>query len=245
MLRQTFYAGEQDIPIEFEQSWYAKSGRRTLIPMNSKWHTIGIQVSGGLDSAMLMYLTAKTILDHKLAVKILPISFEVPNKAKNLSSARDVISIICQRLNFTQVADPQEIIMPDDHWQDPLKGQFMNNVILDLLLTNAVDFTFNGNTNNPPAEIRQNFPFDEYRQRDRDDRQTIYNGRLAASPHAFMHKQDIIDLYRQHDLLDILAPVTLSCDENLDKIHRYNLSIPCGQCWWCHERKWGFEVLND
>ena len=118
MLRQTFYMGMQDVPVEFEESWYASSGRCCLIPMNSQWHTIGIQVSGGLDSAMLMYLTAKSILKHGLSTKILPISFEVPNKAKNLSSARSVIEIIAAALNFDQITEPMEIIIPDDHWQD-------------------------------------------------------------------------------------------------------------------------------
>lgn len=233
-----------DSTVEFEVTYEAKSGAKVILPMSREWKVILIQVSGGLDSALLLYLTAKAIIDNDLDIEIQPLSVEVPIKAKSLSTARAVISKVTELLDFKKMRPGIELHMPIEESVDPAKNRFFNQAIVRLLDSDEVQFEYNGNTKNPPHDIRYHFAFDDGREKGRDSRTSIYNGSMSASPHSFVDKQDIISLYKKYNLLEELAPLTLSCDENMEKIVRLNLPIPCGKCWWCQERAWGFEVLN-
>jgi len=229
----------------FETKYTATNGQSTIIPLNPNWKAVGVQLSGGLDSALLLYLTTKTIKENNLDVKILPFSIEVPSKAKNLSSARKIISVVSDLLDAEDIILPgKELFMPEEkstHKRNK-KNMYFNREVKNLLRSGEVDFEFNGNTKNPPSKVRKKFINNKVgRMRDRDARTSIYNGTYSASPHAMIDKQGIISLYIKHDLIDILATHTLSCDANISDIIKFQMDIPCGKCWWCNERKWGFE----
>lgn len=241
MLR--FLENGTSLTIDAKEYLYpASSGNATIIPINESWTKIGILVSGGLDSALLTYLTAKTIKDNGLQVKIKPISLEVASKAKTLSSARNVIKFISEKLDFDQWEPVHEAYVPIEESYPPNKGEFFLKVIREVF-ANQCNFILNGDTKNPPDEVRSSFKYNDYRELHRDNRTTIYNGQWSASPHIFMDKKDILELYIKYDLLG-MTPYTLSCDENMDKILKFNYSIPCRECWWCLERQWGFESNN-
>lgn len=227
--------------VEFEERWVASSGAATIIPMNSKWKAIGVQVSGGLDSALLLYLTVKTIQKHDLSVKIVPISLEIYNKAKNLDSARAVIAKIQELTGFTNWGEIIEAVGDETQAKFEGKARFFTEVLTDVFVRGLVNFEINGVTKNPPLSVCSDFKFNEYREFSRDNATSIYNALENASPHAFMNKKDIVELYITHGILDELAPLTLSCDEMLDIIEENNWPIPCGTCWWCRERRWGLE----
>lgn len=244
MIKRESEIGLIDIDIDYEIEYKVSSGNSTIIPLNSKWNSVIIQISGGLDSAILTYLTAKSILDNKLDIKIRPYSVEVPSKVKSLSSSRNVVKKITELLDFHQWLPSEEFYMPLELSYPPNKDKQFFMFLSTILNDGESQFEFNGNTKNPPEHIRSTFKNDEYRQFSRDNRTTIYNGPRSASPHAMMDKKDIVELYVQHNVLDSLAPLTLSCDENADKIARKNLPIPCQQCWWCSERAWGLQANN-
>jgi hypothetical protein len=227
--------------IEFEEHWKVSSGAATIIPMNSAWKAIAIQVSGGLDSTILLYLTVKTIQKYNLDIKIFPVSLEIYNKAKNLGSSRAVIAKVQELTGFTNWGEIVEVIGDETNWRDQGKADFFSQVLRDLFKRELIDFEFKGVTKNPPLEESKDFKYNEFRQFDRDNPTTIYNSRHNASPHAFMNKKDIVELYIKHGVLDELAALTLSCDENLDIIIRNGWDVPCGTCWWCCERRWGLE----
>lgn len=238
--------GWLDSSVEFEATYEAKSGAKVILPLSSTWKGLLIQVSGGLDSALLLYLTAKTIKERNLDLEIQPLSIEVPTKAKTLTTARAVIAKVTELLDFKNMRPGAEFHVPVDEAVNPNKDRFFERTVLQFIKSGEVQFEYNGNTKNPPYEVRRHFSFDEDgREKGRDARTTIYNGIESASPHAMVDKQDIISLYKRYDLLEELAPLTLSCDENMENIIKYNMSIPCGKCWWCQERAWGFEALND
>ena len=227
--------------VEFEERWEASSGAATIIPMNSSWNAIGVQVSGGLDSALLLYLTVKTIQKHNLSVKVVPISLEIHNKAKNLGSSRAVIAKVKELTGFTNWGEIVEAIGNEEQAKFEGKDQFFTDVLTSVFERGIIDFEINGVTKNPPLEVCNDFKYNEYRQFSRDNATSIYNDVKNASPHAFMTKKDIIELYISHGIIDDLADLTLSCDEMLDIIERNNWPIPCGSCWWCRERRWGLE----
>jgi 7-cyano-7-deazaguanine synthase in queuosine biosynthesis len=230
--------------VEFEEMWEVSDGSATIIPMNSKWKAIGVQVSGGLDSAVLLYLTVKTIQKHNLDVKVVPISLEIYNKAKNLESSRAVIQKVKDITGFKNWGESVEAIGKPSQAEFIGKNSFFSSVINTLFLKKAIDFEINGVTKNPPLEVCKDFKFNEYREFARDNPRTIYNGMRNASPHAFVDKKGIVEHYINHNLVDEIIPLTLSCDEKLDIIIKNDWPIPCGTCWWCRERRWGLESHN-
>ena len=230
-----------ELDVEFEETWETLTRAATIIPMNSKWKAIGVQVSGGLDSAILLYLTVKTIQKHNLDVKIVPISFEIYNKAKTLSSARAVIDKVESLTGFTNWGERVEVVGNEAQAEFEGKAELFTSVITDLFKRGITQFEINGVTRNPPIDVCKHFKSNDYREFVRDDPSSIYNGKENASPHAFVDKQGIVEHYIIHGVLDELAPLTLSCDEKLSEIVAHNWPVPCGTCWWCSERRWGFE----
>lgn len=227
--------------VEFEERWEVSNGAATIIPMNSNWKAIGVQVSGGLDSAMLLYLTVKTIQKHNLNTKIVPISLEIYNKAKNLGSARAVIAKVKELTGFDNWGETVEAVGNKSQAEFNGKASFFTSVISGLFEKRIIDFEINGVTKNPPLDVSQHFKYNEYREFNRDSATTIYNGIQNASPHAFVDKKGIVEHYINHNIVDDLIPLTLSCDEKLDIIVNRNWPVPCGTCWWCCERRWGLE----
>jgi len=229
-----------------EVNFTAESGFSTTIPLNSKWNTVGIQVSGGLDSALLLYLTAKAIQENNLDIKIQPISVFIPSKVKNIASTEAIIAKVRELTEADFIKDGLIFDMPEEETttHDGKKDKFFVDMIDRLFKSKKIDFVFNGNTKNPPVQFRKNWKNDEYRQKNRDNAMSIYNSYLGASPHYNIDKADIINLYLQHDIFDQIVPLTCSCDENIDYIHRKKLNVPCGSCWWCEERNYGFQANN-
>jgi len=231
-----------DIEVEFT----ADSGSSTIIPLSQEWNAVGIQVSGGLDSALLLYLTTKAIQQENLDIEIQPISVFIPTKVKNIASTEAIIDKVRNLTGATFIRDGLVFDMPleETTTHDGKKDNFFVNMIRDLFHSGAIDFEFNGNTKNPPAEVRVGWKNDEHRQKNRDNASSIYTTPHSASPHYNMDKADIINLYLKHKIFEDIVPYTCSCDENIDVVHEFELNVPCGSCWWCEERRYGFET-ND
>lgn len=231
-----------DIEVEFT----ADSGNSTIVPLGKDWHTVGIQLSGGLDSALLLYLTTKAIQDNNLDLKIQPISVFIPSKVKNIASTEAIIDKIRELTGANFINDGLIFDMPIEETttHDGKKDKYFVNMIRELFHNGTINFEYNGNTKNPPEEARVGWKNDEHRQKNRDDASSIYSTPHCASPHYGMDKADIINLYLKYDIFDDIAPLTCSCDENIDLVHELELNVPCGSCWWCEERKYGFESNN-
>lgn len=235
-----------EISADIEVEFTADSGFSTIIPLGKNWKTVGIQLSGGLDSALLLFLTAKAIQQENLDIKIQPISVFIPTKVKNIAATDAIINTVRELTGADFINDGLVFDMPitESSTQDGKKDQFFVNVIRKLFSDHVIDFEYNGNTKNPPEDVRKHFKNDQYRQKNRDNAQSIYSTSHGASPHYNMDKSDIINLYIKYNLLDKLAPLTVSCDENIQVVHAEKLNVPCGQCWWCQERKYGFDSNN-
>ena len=244
ILRDTLNHGQKYVHAAGEYTYEANGTNRTIIPYSPDWKRIMLQTSGGLDSSLLLYLTARTFIELGLKSEIVPFSVEVPNKVKNLESARAVIETVREAVGYDFISKGVEVIMPESEMMPPKKNQFFNSTIMQFIENEGIDFEFNGNTKNPPLSARSHFPHDYSRELTRDHRPTIYNATISACPHAMNDKSGIVFLYKKFGLIESLAPLTLSCDINLDKMQRKGWGFPCGNCWWCHERAWVFASNN-
>ncbi len=231
-----------DLEVEFT----ADSGSSTIIPLGKDWNTVGIQVSGGLDSALLLFLTAKAIEKSGLDIRIQPISVFIPTKVKNIVATETIVDKVRELTGVDFINDGLVFDMPmeETSTHDGKKDGYFINMIRGLFMDHKIQFEFNGNTKNPPEEIRKNFKNDQHRQKNRDNATSVYNTTHSASPHYGMDKADIVNLYIKYDLIDTLAPLTVSCDENINVVNEWETNVPCGTCWWCKEREYGFEANN-
>lgn len=236
----------EEIHADVEFKFTADSGNSTVIPLGKDWRTVGIQVSGGLDSALLLFLTTKAIQESGLDIKIQPISVFIPSKVKNIASTEAIIDKIREITGADFIKDGLIFDMPVEETttHDGKKDQFFINMIRNLFMEGKIDFEYNGNTKNPPEHARKNWKNDQFRQKNRDNANSIYTTAYSASPHYYMDKSDIINLYLKYNLYNDIIPLTCSCDENVSVVHEAQLNVPCGSCWWCEERRWGFES-ND
>lgn len=231
---------------DLEETFTADSGSSTIIPLGKNWKTVGIELSGGLDSALLLYLTTLAIQRHKLDIRIQPISIFIPTKAKNIVATNAIINKVKELTDANFINDGIVINMPlsETSSDDGKKDNFFKTSLLKMFKDGIIDFDLNGNTKNPPAAIRKHFKHDNLRQKNRDTAISIYNATTSASPHYNMDKHDIVNLYIKYNLIHELATLTISCDENIDIVKEYKTTVPCGSCWWCHERSWGFKSNN-
>jgi 7-cyano-7-deazaguanine synthase in queuosine biosynthesis len=60
-------------------------------------------------------------------------------------------------------------------------------------------------------------------------------GKVFSAPFLFLHKPQILDIIYQLGCEDLI-PYTRSCNVQSDD--------PCGECYSCAERKWGFDALG-
>ncbi len=213
------------------------SENKVIIPLDPSWSVLGIQVSGGLDSALLTYLTALAIRKHKLDVGIRTISCDVGNKPDYLPTARKVIKKLKELLPDIRWENSYEYRIPLRESKNPYKLYASTNHIRALFNLGLLDYEYNGVTLNPPEEVRKTFHDDEFRQTVRDSPESIYVSPKSARPMAFCDKQGVVELYKQFGIFDSIFPITLSCDVN--KENMIDGKLPCGQCWWCDERRWG------
>lgn len=245
LVRDTKHYGVVEVCADTEVIYETCDGMSTIIPYSDNWDKVLVQVSGGLDSGLMLFLIVKTLKEKNSKAKVVPISFEVPTKAKNLESARAIISKVKSLLGSELFLDSLEVHIPIEHCDIDRKDAFFKDTLFKIKQELGISFEFNGNTKNPPEGIRRDFRDDQDRQFGRDDRKSIYNAPKSASPHALVTKKGIVYLYKKLNILNELAPLTLSCDMDITEIKERNLPVPCGECWWCRERQWGFDSNNE
>ncbi len=210
---------------------------------NTKNVKIGIAVSGGADSALLLYLTAKHIKD----AEIIPWSgYEIENKNYGfrpftIYDAKNVVDVVRNKL-------PDANISQHYIWSYDRRGQnkkiYMKDEAKKCLDNGIIDLYVSGRTANPPKEILYEIekklsehtpgPIDTSRSHTHLERpsDTYY------APFININKKVISSLYQKYNCMKDLFSVTQSC---VGWSHQTNwFTEPCKQCFWCHERKWAF-----
>lgn len=196
--------------------------REVNIELPAKPTSIGIMLSGGADSSMLLYLLCKE--NEKLG----NIHHIIPFTVAKIDGAAYWASSILQYFynNFgIKLQQPRLVGNPMDfHDKQVASG------IADALKSRFCDVLFVGENQNPPEE----FPM-----------KGMYPLRLKTNPYPetvvqfpFLHlyKTHIIDLYSQFGI-QRLAAATHTCTAKT--VGR------CMECFACDERRWAYEQLNE
>jgi len=206
--------------------------------------TLGIWVSGGVDSSLLCYLLAKKIKTENIPFKLQTVTIpKRPTDTHHLS----VIDFIKKDLNCNDIfCDP--IIYNTDHDNYTQSFQQVNE---ENVINGKYKYIYSGINQTPDYESYNDI-WTAYEELE-NLRSSDANKLLAISgvilhedkfvefgeirPFFNLNKKHIASLYKEHNLLDTLFPLTVSCN-TIEYTNGH-----CGECWFCKERFWGFGKL--
>jgi 7-cyano-7-deazaguanine synthase in queuosine biosynthesis len=195
---------------------------------------IGVNISGGTDSALLLYLLMKNYSGPIIAFTTANISRKCYNAMASVRAAAQ-----CQTL--TQHTNFEHII----NYRPQQEDATIFKTIRFYYETNKINRMYTGLTKNPPTEVTNTFVEEntEDLHRSPDEiRNTIYEPNKFR-PFTNLDKKDIAAIYAEYNLLDNLFPLTRSCEWWPESEWPDPGLAHCGKCWWCEERLWGFGKL--
>lgn len=237
-------------------------------PFNSTWKRVGVNISGGADSALLAFVICKIIEQKNLDCKIDAISFIRCWNSRPWQSyisnnvfleLKNMFPTIVNKRHFTFI--PPEIeygnigsTIVTKHYDEPLAGDAIiissyNSYIAYNKKLNAV---FNGITSTPSnvADIpgrtvdEKNAKLNEL---------IIYKKTINSfliRPFKYIQKDWILQQYVNFNILNLYKK-TRSCEGDINLNHKiqskfksftdYQEGMPvpiCNECDWCKERAW-------
>ena len=208
--------------------------------------SVGIMLSGGVDSAVILYYLMKHCTGK----------IHIYTQGSNLKYRRN--AIIAPRVVEKCIELTGNInVVHHISYNETATDSSMIDAPKAAVKSGLVNIVYDGTTMNPPHDMATkfvpNFDFD-YTRNDTGNNVMIFNDDKFYMPWANTDKQGIAKMYREEKLIDTLLPVTRSCEYDPtcdyyyantwprwgDKIHDPYLGH-CDECWWCKEREWGFK----
>lgn len=105
-----------------------------------------------------------------------------------------------------------------------------------------IKLSLHGITANPPIEEQKKFGIDKVAEPRRnqvyEEEQWKKSGKLHYRPFVNVDKKFVADLYKQFNLMEDLFPLTHSCIGFAPDTNSF--TEPCKKCYWCHEKMWAF-----
>ena len=224
-----------------------------------------LSLSGGLDSASLFYL----ICTHFPDMEVIPFTGTDKHAPFDTLCALDIVQFMREKfpdhpigehyIHEFDKTDPVLIKEAEDSWEREkvmINGELVPrcNTISGLIkilekrkhldacqeLHNQ-SLVVTGMTKNPPEEVMKDLSFDELAEERRSYREpTQVWGVKQYQPYLNVDKRFVAGIYEAHDLMDNLFPLTGSCVGGAHESDYFTRE--CHQCFWCHEKKWAFNL---
>jgi len=225
-----------------------------------------ISISGGADSASLLYLVSK----HFPQIEIVPYTCRDLNAPKDAEAASHIIKWM--QLNFPKNKIKKlQVFDFNDRTEDFVTNeevdrfiseypQFKNmrrtqvskiaqvdNISWNVMKEYPDSIRLDGMTRNPPTKIMKKYNFYEKAERRRDkeipkvkeyrpNSQTPHFG--IYQPYANVDKKFVAGVYKDNNLMNSLYTLTRSCVGTARQTD--NFTRECKTCFWCYEKAWAF-----
>ena len=227
---------------------------KVTLPFESKdWgfhKNIGIGMSGGLDSSLLLWMLAHHIDENELDVTIYIWSCIHEEKPWQHIHAKKAIAFVKEEFPNVKFGEHvTEMTTAKDYIDNGTR------VSWDLVAKHNITALFNGVTVNPPEEIGEKVWKKRWQRRaerrDWDNRQWWIEERSECRCDAhteylpFVHtdKRLVLAFYKKYGLLASLGSLTRSCEGWIEETE--NFTKECKGCWWCIEKEWATaEIFN-
>jgi hypothetical protein len=197
---------------------------------------LGMYLSGGLDSATLLYCLGEYVTKENIDLKIYAIT--VPNK--NDPTCGHFASLVIQFVNRRFPKLQIEHVVKSISRGGGFKAKEGFKVVLQLQKEGKVQGWIEGVTKNPDDTFEFINPSKHYvtripeRDGDMPKFKIEYNGLVRIRPFAAINKKGVCEITEQKKIKTRLLMITKSCTDG--KQYR------CNTCWWCQERHWGFNI---
>ena len=199
---------------------------------------VGIMVSGGVDSAILLYYLMKY---HTKPIFIFTEGNNVKLRKNGIIAPRVVEKCIqlTKNINVFHHINYNIETTLESLYEKP------RFAVRDF---GPIRIVYEGLTMNPPNDIAENLApeldFEHTRNTDGNN-DLFHSDNKFYMPWANTDKKGIAKMYREENLIDALLPVTRSCEYDQNSEFFDDVKYPglghCGECWWCKEREWGFK----
>ena len=212
-----------------------------------KTGNILLWVSGGLDSALGLYIISKHIKENKLKPKIVVATWQRdkndnPGKKKqaakdwNVTHAKKVIAWVEKELKLTKTCITHVVVPTPPKTGLKIEEQHWVAVFDDNKKKHKLKSMFGFVTRNPPRSVmKEHGMYTDERPKYRDGA----HRKQSHSPWQNMDKQFIARCFESEGLMKGLYPLTRSCEGQANKTK--NFTKPCEKCWWCLEKYWAFK----
>lgn len=221
---------------------------------------IGIALSGGSDSAILMHIAC---LENPDAT-FYPMHLLEDRRPNTIWHARDVLDFLrdshpdVKIKDFTilewsskpgskhknaAIKNPGDLPKTPDGYNGQAKILAGHELRRHMFLDIKCDQVMYGSTANPPIDVMEELGFDRNEARRDKGKRTDTGGKNTVySPFVNLDKKDLRELYIKYDVLETLFPLTASCvgfakDTNM-------FTEPCKKCYWCKEKMWAFGTYD-
>ena len=207
------------------------------VRLDIKGGPIGIMVSGGVDSAILLYYLMKYATD----------TIHIYTTGSNLKYRRN--SIIAPRVveKCIELTGNNNVVH-HIHYDE----EYSDNSLIDApqkdLDKQEINTVYDGTTMNPPHGIATKFVPEfvfDYTRNDSGDNAMSYKITNFICHGLIQIRKASHEMYRDENLIESLLPVTRSCEWDPTCDYFDNIKDPglehCGECWWCKEKEWGFK----
>ena len=185
---------------------------------------IGLALSGGADSALLLYLLAKMVKDRALSSDIICMH-GIDTKMKiSVQPAEQIVEYVRNKFKnvniiletFSYAIDPKKLNKNDYH--QPYYNEYMKRHNIPKIIRAVTQ----GMPNSGRPIVDRDIPPEKLIKYSKDD---------ITLPFGAVDKRWVKLQYRYQGIMD-LANMTVSCIADQKE--------PCRECWWCKERLWAF-----
>jgi len=223
-------------------------GQTIDFEIDPQYKKIGVNLSGGADSAILFYMVCEYLKTNNrtdTSVSVMSCANDLKHRW-NVRKAADVINYTIDKLKFNPV---------DTHYsyyRDKQEVEYFHAVEAKLFDDKRVDMIISGITANPKvnADIEDSkgnvINLNETGLSERAEKEQaififVSNNRCYYRPFVNHDKRFVAAMYDHYNVREGLFPLTRSCEAIPDGDYNPEFeNEPCGTCWWCLERKWAF-----
>lgn len=204
-----------------------------------KRKTLGVSMSGGIDSTMLCYLLAMTSERTNLEITIQPYNGLDLWAPIDSSGVIDIIQYIQRKFPTVDIRWPISTVFNTNGDRIKDKNTYIRPLIEALHQHNVVDLVMNGISMGPPLDVQTSLFELNQGPITRLPGHHLWNEVERAqdhlSPFKYVDKRFIVECYKHYKIKHLLK-MTNSCTAPQGN---------CGECWWCQERAWAIsEVFN-
>lgn len=210
-------------------------------------NSIWIALSGGVDSAALLFLIVNYLYDNKCTTQITPWCIVDSTRPGNQIDAQRIVDAITDIIPYPYInqmkvnwitkqpgGNKAELTKP--HWLQ-MRDSRNYDLYCSALSSGPSIEEMKQNVNFYNAFIEQT-TVNEDRNPDVVKQEIIKDDVVKTIWYPFINKDKkfIAKIYDQYNLMDSIFPITKSC---VDRNH-----TPCMKCFWCYEKNWAFGMYD-